>query len=216
MIKQNQELIYLDGMWLRQEHLLNLAMGVGNYAQAEHYLFALLADAVLKGKGEAILEVNKVRVHYGLKPIPLSNDLEDADFSGNPKQSSAEKKTKSLFNTMSKEDRIDVLRRCIALLLSDYHLFIYARHWLGIFMVIRDQLFGGCLSQAEFLSLAIKITPDELPKKLRICKNTIKNFGREVGEDDRGQAYYRMHCNPQKELCDTFWAIIQETILTAN
>ena len=101
----------MDGMWLRQEHLLNLAMGVGNYAQAEHYLFALLADAVLKGKGEAILEVNKVRVHYGLKPIPLSNDLEDADFSGNPKQSSAEKKTKSLFNTMSKEDRIDVLRR---------------------------------------------------------------------------------------------------------
>jgi hypothetical protein len=83
-------------------------------------------------------------------------------------------------------------------------------------MVIRDQLFGGCLSQAEFLSLAIKITPDELPKKLRICKSTMKNFGREVGEDDRGQAYYRMHCNPQKELCDTFWAIIQETILTAN
>ena len=47
MINQNQELIYLDGMWLRQEHLLNLAMGVGNYAQAELYLFALLADAIL-------------------------------------------------------------------------------------------------------------------------------------------------------------------------
>lgn len=29
---QNQELIYLDGMWLRQEHLLNLAMGVGKIA----------------------------------------------------------------------------------------------------------------------------------------------------------------------------------------
>ena len=56
MKEQNKELLYLDGMWLRQEHLLNLAMGVGNYAQAEHYLFALLADAVVKGRREAILE----------------------------------------------------------------------------------------------------------------------------------------------------------------
>ena len=55
-------------------------MGVGNYAQAEHYLFALLADAVVKGKREAILEVNKVREYYGVKAIPLSDDdLEDDD-----------------------------------------------------------------------------------------------------------------------------------------
>ena len=32
------EYIYLDGMWLKGEQLLKLAMNVGNYAQAEHYL----------------------------------------------------------------------------------------------------------------------------------------------------------------------------------
>ena len=67
MTKNFSEYIYLDGLWLRREQLLQLAMGVGNYAQAEHYLFALLADAVVKGKREAILEVNKVREHYGVR-----------------------------------------------------------------------------------------------------------------------------------------------------
>jgi hypothetical protein len=33
MKEQNKELLYLDGMWLKEEQLLKLAMGVGNYAQ---------------------------------------------------------------------------------------------------------------------------------------------------------------------------------------
>ena len=193
-------------------------MNVGNFALAEHYLCALLADAVIKGRREAIVEVNKVREHYGVKAIPLGQDdlQEDDDLKGKTRLTAADEQAKRLFLKMTEEERLELLRKCMRRLIADYHLFIYARHWLGIFMVIRDQLFGGCLSQAEFLSLASKITPDDMPKKLRICKNTMKNFGREVGEEDRGKAYYRMHCNPQKELCDTFWAIIQETILTAN
>ena len=98
MKEQNKELLYLDGMWLRQEHLLNLAMGVGNYAQAEHYLFALLADAVVKGRREAILEVNKVREHYGVKAIPLSDDdlEDDDDLQGKTRLTAADEQAKKL------------------------------------------------------------------------------------------------------------------------
>ena len=218
MKEQNNELLYLDGMWLRQEHLLNLAMGVGNYAQAEHYLLALLADAVVKGRREAIVEVNKVREHYGVKAIPLSADdlKDDNGLQGKTRPTAADEQARRLFLKMTKEGKLDVLRRSMRRLLADYHLFIYARHWLGIFLVVRDRLVGESLNQASFITLASKITPDNLPEKLRMGKNTRKNFGREIGQADRGKEYYRMKNNPQKEICDTFWNIIQETILTQN
>ena len=218
MKNQNQELVYLDGMWLRKEQLLQLAMNAGHFALAEHYLCALLADAVAKGRREAMAEVNQVREHYGLKAIPLTKDdmEDDEDLTGRTRQSMAEEQTKRLFIKMSRENRVDVLRRCVSLLVTNYHLFIYARHWLGIFMVVRDRLFGGCMSQTEFLLLASEITPDDMPVKLRMCKSTMKNFGREIGEADRRKAYYKMQRNPQKELCETFWNIIQEMILTGK
>ena len=216
MKEQNKELLYLDGMWLRQEHLLNLAMGVGNYAQAEHYLFALLADAVVKGRREAILEVNKVREHYGVKAIPLSDDdlEDDDDLQGKTRHTAADEQAKKLFLKMTREEKLDVLRRSMRRLLADYHLFNYARHWLAIFLVVRDRLVGESLNQTSFIDLASEITPDDLPEKLRMCKNTMKNFSREIKESDRGEVYYRMKHNPQELLCDTFWSIIQETILT--
>ena len=208
MTKNFSEYIYLDGLWLRREQLLQLAMGVGNYAQAEHYLFALLADAVVKGKREAILEVNKV--------IPLSyDDLEDDDdLQGKTRLTAADEQAKKLFLKMTREEKLDVLRRSMRRLLADYHLFNYARHWLAIFLVVRDRLVGESLNQTSFIDLASEITPDDLPEKLRMCKNTMKNFSREIKESDRSEVYYRMKHNPQELLCDTFWSIIQETILT--
>ena len=214
MKEQDKELIYLDGMWLRQEHLLNLAIGVGNYAQAEHYLFALLADAVVKGKREALHEVNKVREHYGVKAIPLSDDILNDDSQRKTRITAADEQTKNLFLKMTREEKLDVLRQSMRRLLADYHLFNYARHWFAIFMVVRDRLVGEGINQSKFIDLANKITPDDLPDKLRMCKHTMKNFSREFRESDRGEVYYRMKHNPQEELCNTFWNIIQETILT--
>lgn len=210
------EYIYFDGMWLQEKQLLKLAMNVGNYAQAEHYLFALLADAVVKGKREAILEVNKVRVHYGVNAIPLSDDDfgDEEGFQDRTRLTAADEQTKKQFLRMSREQKLDVLRRSMRRLLADYHLFIYARHWLAIFLVVRDRLVGDSLNQTSFIDLACEITPDDLPEKLRMCKNTMKNFSREIKDSDRGVVYYRMKHNPQELLCDTFWNIIQETILT--
>ena len=216
MEKLHKEFIYLDGMWLKEEQLLKLAINVGNYALAEHYLCALLADAVIKGRREAIAEVNKVREHYGVTPIPLSeDDLEDDDnLKGKTRLTAADEQAKRLFLKMSREDRLCVLRRSMDRLIADYHLFNYARHWLSIFMVVRDRLVGESLNQTSFLTLANEITPEGLPLKLRFGENTRKNMGREICEVDRGEVYYRMKRNPQKQLCDTFWDIVKDTILT--
>ena len=202
----SNEYIYLDGMWLRREQLIQLALNAGRFDVAEHYLCALLADAVVSGRREAIVEVNEVREHYGVKAIPLADgELEDDN-----------EETKRLFLKMDREQRIDVLRRSMSRLLSDYHLFIYARHWLAIFMVVRDRLVGVSLNQKNFLTLANEIAPEGLPLKLRFGENTRKNLGREIDECDRSEVYYRMKRNPQKQLCDTFWDIVKDTILTQD
>ena len=218
MEKLHKEYIYLDGMWLKEEQLLKLAMNVGNFALAEHYLCALLADAVIKGRREAIVEVNKVREHYGVTAIPLSeDDLEsDEDLNGKTRLTAADDQARKRFLNMSREDRLCVLRRSMNRLIADYHLFNYARHWLSIFMVVRDRLVGESLNQTSFLTLANEITPEGLPLKLRFGENTRKNMGREICEVDRGEVYYRMKRNPQKQLCDTFWDIVKDTILTQD
>lgn len=218
MEKLHKEYIYLDGMWLKEEQLLKLAMNVGNFALAEHYLCALLADAVVKGRREAITEVNKVREHYGVTPIPLSeDDLEDDnDLKGRTQLTAADEQARRRFLNMPREDRLCVLRKSMDRLIADYNLFNYARHWLSIFMVVRDRLVGESLNQTSFLTLANEITPEGLPLKLRFGENTRKNMGREICEVDRGEVYYRMKRNPQKQLCDTFWDIVKDTILTQD
>ena len=218
MTKNYSEYIYLDGMWLKEEQLLKLAMNVGNYALAEHYLCALLADAVIKGRREVITEVNKVREHYGVTPIPLSeDDLEDDnDLMGRTRLTAADEQARRRFLNMPREDRLCILRKSMDRLIADYHLFNYARHWLSIFMVVRDRLVGESLNQTSFLTLANEITPEGLPLKLRFGENTRKNMGREICEVDRGEVYYRMKRNPQKQLCDTFWDIVKDTILTQD
>ena len=218
MEKLHKEYIYLDGMWLKEEQLLKLAMNVGNFALAEHYLCALLADAVIKGRREVITEVNKVREHYGVTPIPLSeDDLEDDnDLKGMTRLTAADEQARRRFLNMPREDRLCILRKSMDRLIADYHLFNYARHWLSIFMVVRDRLVGESLNQTSFLTLANEITPEGLPLKLRFGENTRKNMGREICEVDRGEVYYRMKRNPQKQLCDTFWDIVKDTILTQD
>ena len=208
--------VYLDTMWLQDKQLLKLAMNVGSFQLAEHYLCAYLFDAVTKGKREALLEVNKVREHYGVAPIPLSDEdmRDERDLRGKTRVSASDIQAKKLFLKMEREERIDVLRKSMELLLSDHHLFIKQRHWFAIFLVVRDRLVGESLSQVDFIGLAEEISPASLSKNLRMSMTTKKNFGREICEEDRGEVYYKMKHNPQKDLCDTFWDIVRMTLLT--
>ena len=216
-MRQNEiEYVYLDGMWLQEKQLLKLAINVGSFQLAEHYLCALLFDALVKGRREVVMEVNKVREHYGVSAIPLSEEdvMDDHDMRGEIRVSASDIQAKKLFLNMDKKERIVVLRESLTLLMANYHLFIYARHWLSIYMVIRDRLLGESLSQLSFLAQAPEFYPNELPEKLVINDNTRKNFGREIDVKDRGEVYYKMRRNPQQKLCDTFWEIVKNTILT--
>ena len=59
--------------------MLKLAMNVGSFALAEHYLCALLANAVIYGKRDVILKVNEVREFYHVPLIPLPEDKDEED-----------------------------------------------------------------------------------------------------------------------------------------
>lgn len=216
MNKDLKDYVYLDTMWLQEKQLLKLAMNVGSYQMAEHYLCAYLFDAVAKGKREALLEVNKVREHYGAQPIPLSQEdmQDDYELRGKMRVSAEDEQARRIFLKLKRAEKIDVLRSSMSQLLLNHHLFIKTRHWLAIFMVVRDRLLGESLNQISFIDLAEEISPEELPRGLRMSKSTSKNFSREIIDEDRGEVYYKMKCNPQKLLCDTFWSIVRMTILT--
>lgn len=210
------EYVFLDGMWLQDKQLLKLAMNVGSFQLAEHYLCALLFDAVAKGKREMLVEVNRVREHYGIAPIPLSDEdmKDDRELRGKVRVSADDEQARAIFLNMEQAERLEVLRVSMSLLLSDHHLFIYARHWLSVFMVVRDRLVGPSLSQVSFASLAIGISPKEMPQRLRFSDTTRKNLMRQIDNEERDEVYFKMKKNPQKRLCDTFWDIVKNTILT--
>lgn len=213
-MRQNEnEYVWLDGMLLKEEHLMKLAMNVGNYALAEHYLCALLAHGVVYGKQDIINKVNEVREFYNVPPIPLADN--EISRGRCRKDHSIDDKVRAIFRKMALEERRRILMTGLSLLRSHYHLFIYIRHWLGVYLVIRDRLEGYSLTMRTFNDYASTIIPTDWPKKLKIGANTYKNFGREIGEDDKGEAYYDMEDFSQKELCDTFWDIIKQLILTA-
>lgn len=218
MTNEKNEYIYLDGMWLQEAHLLKLAMNVGSFALAEHYLCALLANAVIYGKREVILKVNEVREFYHVPQIPLPDDLKDPKKTcrGMKPDCTDDVQARFLFSKMTQERQQLVLKESLGYLRAHYNLFIYTRHWLGIFLVVRDRLLGDQLKQNAFYDFACRITPEDWPEKLRIGESTSKNFSREIDEEDRGEAYYDMENNPQQVLCDTFWDIVKGIILTEN
>ena len=206
----NQDLLCLDGIWMTKSQLLKMAMKAGSYAFAEHYLFALLIDAFQNGRREVLKEINDVRQHYHVDPLSLSDDFGNDD---SEQDSVADKEAVKLFGKMPHEKKIETLSYSL-LKLYDEHQFTQTRHWLAIYLVVRDRFYNGSLKQTAFLKLVSDMTLGDLPEALRMDKNTTKNFGREICDADREKAYYLMKHNPQVDLCDAFWGIIKETILT--
>ena len=212
MNKEEKEYVWLDGMLLKEEHLVKLAMNVGNYAQAEHYLFALLAHGIVYGKHELLEKVNEVREYYGVPKIPDAGN--EVSRGGGRQGDSMDDKARAAFRKMEVEERRNILRSSLSLLRNNHHLFIYARHWLGVFLVIRDRLEGEALKMKDFIGYASTIMPADWPDSLKMGINTYKNFGREIDCNDKREAYYDMENCPQKELCETLWDIIKQMILT--
>ena len=86
------------------------------------------------------------------------------------------------------EERRKLLRSSLSLLRTNHHLFIYARHWLGVFLVVRDRLEGDSLKMKDFIGYANDIMPLDWPMTLKMGLNTYKNFGREIDYNDKGEA----------------------------
>ena len=212
MEKNLSEYVYLDGMLLKEEQLLKLSKNVGCYAQAEHYLFALLAHGVINGKREVIDMVNEVREFYGVPKIPVGN--QESTFTRS-RAASLDDKARMLFRKMPIEKRREILKEALRRLRTQFHLFIYSKHWQGVFSVIRDRLEGDALKQKAFIAYASDITPEDWPDSLKIRQNTIKNFARDTDSSEKGEAYYDRDYNPQQEICDTFWNILKEAIFAA-
>ena len=101
--------------------------------------------------------------------------------------------------------------------LKDTHanLFKSKIDWNGIFLVLRDRL-DESIRKSEFYTLAQKMTPEGWPADLKIAVSTMTNFAHYVDFSDRQEAYYDMQNNPWKDLCYTFWEILEELILTSN
>jgi hypothetical protein len=62
----------------------------------------------------------------------------------------------------------------------------------------------------------MNLTRDWWPGELQIGERTLSNFGRCVAYKDRLEAYYDMEKNPWAELCDTYWNLLMQQILTQN
>ena len=211
-MKEENEYVWLDGMLLKEEHLVKLSMNAGSFAVAEHYLCALLAHGLMCGKTDIIDRVNEVREYYGAPKIPMAGNGMSRTCSR--QTDSLDDKARTVFKKMSLDERRNVLRNSLSLLRSNHHLFHYACHWLGVFLVIRDRLEGESLKMKDFIDYSSTIMPADWPDKLKMGLNTYKNFGREIDFNDKGEAYYDMENCPQKELCDTLWDIIKQMILT--
>lgn len=206
-----KDYVFLDGVWLKQEKLLEMASHAGSMVVAEHYLCAYLTNALLNGNREAIKKLNAVRKVYHLDAIPYTEE-ENCDC---PKDDTDDQARK-LYQKMPVEERNDLMRISLQQLRSFHQdLFPTQNHWCGIFLVERDRLDAG-IKKNGYAERAKKMTPSDWPEDLDISDSTLANFSHYVLKVDRHKAYYSMKKNPWKELCNTFWEIVKEKILTSD
>ena len=210
----HKEFVYLDGKWLKGDDVLTMAKNAGCMATAEHYLCAYLMNAVINGNMDAIAHLNEVRAIYNLKPIP-DTDVNGKGGNRNGNDVKADMARKK-FKTLTKEKRESLLKAGMKEL-KDMHanLFKSKIDWNGIFLVVRDRL-DESVRKSEFYTLAQKMTPEGWPTDMKIALSTMTNFAHYVEYNDRQEAYYDMENNPWEDLCDRFWEILEELILTSD
>ena len=214
MENYHKEYVYLDSLWLKEDKVLQLAYNAGSWDKAEHYLFAYLANAVINGNLKAIERVNEVRASYGVKPIPFKEDNGSGDHLHRKKVVSSADLAREKYTHMNWEKRKEVLMASLVDIMN-LHLVLFksSAYWNGIFLVIRDRV-DGKLKKTEFAGLAELITPESWPKSLVISKTTLNNFSHYLDLSDREEAYYDMANNPWEDLCEKFWEILEQHILT--
>lgn len=214
MSEVSNDLVFHDGFYFREEQLLKMAMTAGSRSAAEHYMFSLLAHAVLFHKIYIIDNINEVREYYRIVPIPKGSTASGNNKPHDKWQPSLDDQARMRYASMNGMKRKAILRECMQRLrIERPDLFQKKNNWMGLYLVIRDRLEDN-LSQTDFFGFAQGITPVDWPEGLRISKGTFNTFSRYVkSADDRYETYYDMKENPWKELCDAFWTIIKKRLL---
>ena len=141
MENYHKDYVFLDGLWLKEEKLLEMARQAGSMAVAEHYLCAYLTNALLNGNREAIKNLNAIRKVYNQKAIPFTE--EDGN-DGNSQKDDTDDKARKMYREMPEEKRDELMRASLQQLrLFHQDLFSTRNHWCGIFLVERDRLDAG-------------------------------------------------------------------------
>lgn len=213
MTRDLSEYVCLDGVYVREEQVVKMALNAGSFAVAEHYLCALLAHGLLYGKTEITDKVNEVREQYQVLPFAKPDRQGPRDEYGRSRTESVEIRVRKQYGKMTADGQKQLMRSCLQTLRMQCDLFCHKNDWLGVMLVVRDRLDGN-INQSNFYDYACAITPEDWPEALRIGEHTAKNFSRQLAAEDRTEAYYDMEQNPQAKLCDRLWEIVVQAVLT--
>ena len=210
--EKEPEYIWYDGVRIREDQLVTMAITAGSYALAEHYVCALLAHGCAHGLAYMVDKANEIREFYQVCKYPVPSMDEDSTKPSTKYRCSIEDQIRKKYRCMKMEEREDLLRACLGALHANYpKLFRFKNQWQGIYLVFHDRLDCG-LSQTDFMGMADDATPAGWPDRLVIAESVFKNMRRDFRIDDPDEAYYEMDYNPYSDLCDTFWEIVKQQI----
>ena len=210
-IKEEVQYIWHDGVRIREDQLVSMAMSAGTYALAEHYVCSLLAHGVMHGISDYINKVNEIREQYNVQPIPVPGGMEDMQ---KGRKKSPEDMARDKYKRMDEPMKNALLKTALSEIADKRMELINKKAvWIGVYHVVHDRLDGGIVKNT-FYATAKAIEPDNWPTKFRISEDTMSNYAHHISCKDSLEAYFDMDENPFEELCDAFWEVLLRMILT--
>ena len=207
--EERLDCVWHDGIRMKDETLVGMAMKAGSYALAEHYLVTLMAHGLMYGFYDYIDLVNEVRAYYRVEKIPVPKKETQKTLMLMPKKKFYDD-LRIRYQNMTTPEKEVLLQEALKGLMANHpDLFRKKYHWLGIYLVVRDRLDYG-LTQCGFLMMACHATPALWPERLKLTENVFKNIYKVFEADDFENAYFEMAYNPMASLCDTFWDVLMQ------
>ena len=216
--KEEVQYIWHDGATIREDLLIEMAKRSGYMAIVEHNLLSLYRHVLIEnGLGEYVKIENDLRSHCNAMPVPMPKD-DEAKTTRMPNKSEQAKndRARAIYQKLDYVHRVALLNEGLNILMCNHgYVFTSAIDWSGIYLVAHDRL-DPKVNRTTFYKLAMDSTPGDWPEELRIGLNTLSNFAHYVSYEDRREAYYDMENNPWDELCDTFWNVVRQLLLTKS
>ena len=179
--EERLDCVWHDGIRMKDETLVGMAMKAGSYALAEHYLVTLMAHGLMYGFYDYIDLVNEVRAYYRVEKIPVPKKETQKTLMLMPKKKFYDD-LRIRYQNMTTPEKEVLLQEALKGLMANHpDLFRKKYHWLGIYLVVRDRLDYG-----------------------------LTNIYKVFEADDFENAYFEMAYNPMASLCDTFWDVLMQ------